>query len=111
MTLDGLGDALYGGLQISPWAIVYYASYVLLSSFLMVNLLIGVVLDSLAQAREMDVQRRAPAGAAAQGEAANPVGQELRDRIAAARAGLEALEQLLPQVPAQPDKSGVPENP
>ncbi|MFJ8076949.1 hypothetical protein ACIQ7Q_24150 [Streptomyces sp. NPDC096176] len=70
-----------------------------------------MVIDSLAQAREMDVQRRSPAGAAEQVDAAHPLGQELRDRIAAARAGLEALDQLLPQVPAQPDTSRVPENP
>ncbi|MBM9618097.1 ion transporter [Streptomyces zhihengii] len=97
MTLDGLGDALYGGLAISPWAVVYYASYVLLSSFLMVNLLIGVVIDSLAQARELDGDRRA-----ADGEQAPPV-EEIRERIAAARAQLEDLEHLLPHVPPRPE--------
>ncbi|QNP66438.1 ion transporter [Streptomyces genisteinicus] len=96
MTLDGLGDALYGGLAISPWAVVYYASYVLLSSFLMVNLLIGVVIDSLAQARELDEKRR-PAG----GGPAPAAVDELRERITAARAQLEDLENLLPHVPPQ----------
>ncbi|WNO71139.1 ion transporter [Streptomyces sp. AM8-1-1] len=100
MTLDGLGDAVNAGLQISPWSVLYYASYVLLSSFLLVNLLIGVVINSLEQARVLDEERKAPA--APDPEAA----QELRDRIAAARACLEDLEGLLVQVPAQPEKAG-----
>ncbi|WP_425575308.1 ion transporter [Streptomyces durmitorensis] len=51
MTLDGLGEAVRAGLEISPWSFAYYASYVLLSSFMLVNLLIGVVINSLEQAR------------------------------------------------------------
>ncbi|MFE6129008.1 ion transporter [Streptomyces sp. NPDC056437] len=100
MTLDGLGDAVNAGLQISPWSVLYYASYVLLSSFLLVNLLIGVVINSLEQARVLDEERKAPAAPGP--EAA----QELRDRIAAARACLADLEGLLVQVPAQPEKAG-----
>ncbi|MEV6785458.1 ion transporter [Streptomyces sp. NPDC051098] len=100
MTLDGLGDAVNAGLRISPWSVLYYASYVLLSSFLLVNLLIGVVINSLEQARVLDEERKAPA--TPDPEAA----QELRDRIAAARACLEDLEGLLVHVPAQPEKAG-----
>ncbi|MFD3436582.1 ion transporter [Streptomyces sp. NPDC058685] len=102
MTLDGLGDAVNAGLRISPWSVLYYASYVLLSSFLLVNLLIGVVINSLEQARVLDEERKAPAAPAPDDDAA----QELRDRIAAARACLEDLEGLLVQVPAQPEKAG-----
>ncbi|WP_432247040.1 ion transporter [Streptomyces sanyensis] len=104
MTLDGLGDALYGGLLISPWAAVYYASYVLLSAFLMVNLLIGVVIDSLARAREAEEARHSPAAVATRGE-------ELREALAAVRAGLDDMERLLPQVPAQPDRTRLPQGP
>lgn len=46
MTLDGIGDAVRAGLEISRWSIVYYASYVLLASFVLVNVLIGVVITS-----------------------------------------------------------------
>ncbi|MDX3582249.1 ion transporter [Streptomyces europaeiscabiei] len=54
MTLDGLGDAVRAGLEISRWSIVYYASYVLFASFVLVNVLIGVVISSLDEAREME---------------------------------------------------------
>ncbi|MFJ2115729.1 MULTISPECIES: ion transporter [unclassified Streptomyces] len=54
ITLDGLGDAVRGGLEVSRWTIVYFASFVLLGSFLLVNLLIGVVINSLEEAREQE---------------------------------------------------------
>ena len=57
MTLDGLGDAVRGGLEISRWSILYHASYVLLSSFVLVNVLVGVVLTSLEEARELEERR------------------------------------------------------
>ncbi|MFF9346831.1 ion transporter [Streptomyces sp. NPDC014734] len=57
ITLDGLGDAVRAGLEISRWAIVYFASFVLLGSFLLVNLLIGVVINSLEEARELERTR------------------------------------------------------
>ncbi|MEU2132694.1 ion transporter [Streptomyces sp. NPDC018352] len=90
ITLDGLGDAVRAGLEISRWTIVYFASFVLLGSFLLVNLLIGVVINSLQEARELETQRDAevpaprpvPAGAEA----------ELREQLAAARRALDDLE-------------------
>ncbi|MEV6399364.1 ion transporter [Streptomyces sp. NPDC051907] len=108
MTLDGLGDAVHAGLQISPWSIVYYASYVLLSSFLMVNLLIGVVIDSLEQARALDARRKSPRPPA---DPAVASARELRERIAAAREGLDDLERLLTLVPAQPEKADAQQGP
>ncbi len=44
MTLDGITDAVHAGLEVSRWSLLYYASYVLLASFVLVNVLIGVVL-------------------------------------------------------------------
>ncbi|GGW74010.1 ion transporter [Streptomyces griseoloalbus] len=54
MMLDGIGDAVHAGLEISRWSLLYYASYVLLASFVLVNVLIGVVLTSLHEAQDMD---------------------------------------------------------
>lgn len=70
ITLDGLGDAVREGLEISRWTIVYFASFVLLGSFLLVNLLIGVVINSLEEAREMETERGRMEGATAGGTAA-----------------------------------------
>ncbi|MFE5935571.1 ion transporter [Streptomyces sp. NPDC056470] len=54
MTLDGLGDAVHAGLEISRWSFLYYVSYVLIASFVLVNVLIGVVINSLEEAREIE---------------------------------------------------------
>ncbi|GAA2593994.1 ion transporter [Streptomyces axinellae] len=96
MTLDGLGDAVRTGLEISRWSIVYFASYVLLSSFVLVNLLIGVVLNSLEEARDAEEGgRRTYDGA--------PVPEtELSAKIAAARRALDDLEGSLTSAGRRP---------
>ncbi|MFF2963574.1 ion transporter [Streptomyces sp. NPDC057963] len=90
ITLDGLGDAVRAGLEISRWTIVYFASFVLLGSFLLVNLLIGVVINSLQEAREMETERNeevpSPRTATAGAES------ELREQLAAARRALDDIE-------------------
>ncbi|MGO4458984.1 ion transporter [Streptomyces sp. M-16] len=98
-TLDGLTDAVRAGLEISRFSIVYYASYALLASFVLVNVLIGVVLNSLDEAREME-----EAEARARERAANDTdpADEVRDRIVAARLALDDLEASLSQLRATP---------
>ncbi|WJV45643.1 ion transporter [Streptomyces flavofungini] len=96
MTLDGLGDAVRAGLEISRWSFVYYASYVLLASFVLVNVLIGVVITSLEEARDMEKKRDAEGDAVASSGTAAPVDQDLlRERIATARRALDDLERTL----------------
>lgn len=87
ITLDGLGDAVRAGLEISRWTILYFASYVLLGSFVLVNLLIGVVLNSLEEAREVEAPARQ-----SQERSSTPEAQRLHERIATARRALDALE-------------------
>ncbi|GAA1179595.1 hypothetical protein GCM10009654_41050 [Streptomyces hebeiensis] len=110
ITLDGLGDAVRGGLEISRWTIVYFASFVLLGSFLLVNLLIGVVINSLEEARELEEAPGHEAPVAGLG------GEESRTallaRIAAARRALDEVEAGLatgPTAPRAPCGCGAPE--
>ncbi|MFV5998171.1 ion transporter [Streptomyces sp. NPDC056231] len=88
MTLDGIGDAVRTGLEISRWSIVYYASYVLLASFVLVNVLIGVVITSLDEARDMETE----GPPTQQGPEDSNL---LRERIATARRALDDLEDEL----------------
>ncbi|MGV9643653.1 ion transporter [Streptomyces sp. NPDC003514] len=93
MTLDGIGDAVRAGLEISRWSLLYYASYVLLASFVLVNVLIGVVLTSLEEAKGMDEEREPP-----QARHRTPERQDeqlLLQRIEAARRALDDLERDL----------------
>ncbi|MFC4333398.1 ion transporter [Streptomyces andamanensis] len=99
MTLDGIGDAVHAGLEVSRWSLLYYASYVLLASFVLVNVLIGVVLTSLDEAREMErddppAPPRVPAPAEDH--------RDLLERIGAARRALDDLERTLTAAPPGP---------
>ncbi|WP_069885842.1 ion transporter [Streptomyces luteocolor] len=110
MTLDGLGDAVRAGLEISRWSILYYASYVLIASFVLVNVLIGVVITSLDEARTMEEReaREAPAPALASAPVPAPVPvseADVRVRIAVARRALDELEDSLAAF-AAPRRSG-----
>ncbi|MEU6352424.1 ion transporter [Streptomyces sp. NPDC047072] len=93
MTLDGIGDAVHAGLEVSRWSLVYYASYVLLASFVLVNVLIGVVITSLDEARESEKadETTPPPHTAVSREDQD----RLRERITAARLALDALERDL----------------
>ncbi|MDK1345150.1 ion transporter [Streptomyces sp. 378] len=94
ITLDGLGDAVRAGLEISRWTILYFASYVLLGSFVLVNLLIGVVINSLEEARELEAPTHQPQELSATADA-----RRLHERIATARQALDALEAELAALP------------
>ncbi|HSA53667.1 MAG TPA: ion transporter [Yinghuangia sp.] len=83
MALDGLGDMVREGLEVSRWTALYFGSYVLVSSFLLVNLLIGVVITSLEDARASERPQPTP-------QASEP--EEIRRRVAEVRTALEALE-------------------
>ncbi|GGV29069.1 ion transporter [Streptomyces spectabilis] len=102
MTLDGLGDAVRAGLEISRWSFVYYATYVLIASFVLVNVLIGVVITSLDEARTMEEQQARERGrpsAADAADATDDAEHELRTRIATARRALDDLEESLERLP------------
>lgn len=95
-TLDGLTDAVRAGLQISRLSIIYYASYALLASFVLVNVLIGVVLNSLDEAREIEAEsNRVPP------QPASPDDTDVRERLATARRALDEIEQTLATADAQ----------
>lgn len=99
MTLDGVGNAVHSGLEVSRWSLLYYASYVLLGSFVLVNVLIGVVITSLDEAREMERDR--PAERAAPVSAADDR-QLLLERITAVRSALDELERDLARTAPPP---------
>lgn len=56
LTLEGLPEFLATGREVSDWAIPFYVSYVLLASFLVFNLFIGIVLSSMEEARAAELR-------------------------------------------------------
>lgn len=57
LTLEGLPEFIAKGREVSDWAIPFYVSYVLLASFLVFNLFIGIVLTSMEEARAEELRR------------------------------------------------------
>lgn len=57
LTLEGLPEFISAGRAVSDWAIPFYVSYVLLASFLVFNLFIGIVLNSMEEARAEELRR------------------------------------------------------
>lgn len=44
-------------MDIEPWAWIYFVSFILVAAFIVLNVLIGVVLNSMEEARELDRRR------------------------------------------------------
>ena len=51
LTLENLPEQLALGRELSDWTILYFVSYALVAAFLVFNILIGVVINSLEEAR------------------------------------------------------------
>jgi voltage-gated sodium channel len=58
LSLENLPTVMEQGIEVSDWAVPYYVSFVLIAAFLVLNILIGVVINSMDEARELEWQRR-----------------------------------------------------
>jgi voltage-gated sodium channel len=98
LTLENLPTYIERGQELSNWTLLFYLSYVLVASFLIFNLFIGIVINSMEEARAEEHRRERVAERAAAAVSEDPednlvVGVE--DRIDELRAALDALEDEL----------------
>ena len=89
LSLENLPTYIEQGREVSDWTIPFYVSYALLAAFLVFNFFIGVIVNSMERAREIEAERDA-AELAEHGGA--PAGPSPRERVAALRGMLDALE-------------------
>ncbi len=54
LTLEDFPVYMADAMEIEPWAWVYFVSFILVAAFIVLNVLIGVVLNSMEEARELD---------------------------------------------------------
>jgi voltage-gated sodium channel len=83
------------GLALSGWTTIYYISFVLVAAFLLLNILIGVVINSMEEARDIEAAREMSerrAAAAATPETADDLEVAVIDRLASLRTAVEELE-------------------
>jgi voltage-gated sodium channel len=101
LTLENFPAYMERGMDVHPWSWVFFVSFVLVAAFVVLNVLIGIVLNSMEEARELE-RRRALGIAAGEGPPA-PVAE----RIAILRAALDELEHELAVVkPADAGEAG-----
>ncbi len=55
LSLETLPDLIDQGLALSPWTLVYYISYVIVTVNLLLNILIAVIVNSMEEARRLEM--------------------------------------------------------
>ncbi len=88
LTLENLPDQIAMGRELSDWTIIYFVTYALVAAFLIFNILIGVVINSLEEARAIE-HARERADRLEHGDPEEPV---IEERIAEVREALDRLE-------------------
>jgi voltage-gated sodium channel len=96
-TLEGWNDILYQAQEVHSWSWVFFISFVLLASLLLVNILIAIIINAMEQAREAEERERIhllQEEAEAVGAEYDPHVETAR-RIAALKQAIEDLEEQL----------------
>ena len=62
LSLETLPDLISQGMAVSPWTLVYYVSYVLITVNLLLNILIAVIVNSMEEARRLEMTERLASG-------------------------------------------------
>lgn len=52
---ETLPDLIEQGLTVSPWTLVYYVSYILITANLLLNILIAVIVNSMEEVRRLEM--------------------------------------------------------
>ncbi|HWC24990.1 MAG TPA: ion transporter [Solirubrobacteraceae bacterium] len=91
LTLENFPEQIALGRELSDWTLLYFVSYALVAAFLIFNILIGVVINSLEEARAIEHARER----ADRIEHGGPAGPTLEERVVAVR---EALDELAADV-------------
>ncbi|MEV1332346.1 ion transporter [Micromonospora costi] len=62
LSLETLPDLIEQGLALSPWTLLYYVSYVVITVNLLLNILIAVIVNSMEEARRLEMTERLAPG-------------------------------------------------
>jgi len=87
-TLEGWAEVMYAAMETAPWAWVYFISFVIIGTFVMINLFIAVVINSLDESKAIEAAGDGRAAAAG-------IDAPLLDELRAAREALARVEAAL----------------
>jgi voltage-gated sodium channel len=57
LTLENFPINLEEGMRVHPWSWVYFVSFALIAAFVLLNVLIGIVINSMEEARQLEHER------------------------------------------------------
>ncbi|SCL49047.1 voltage-gated sodium channel [Micromonospora citrea] len=58
LSLETLPDLIEQGMAVSPWTLLYYVSFVMITVNLLLNILIAVIVNSMEEARRLEMTER-----------------------------------------------------
>ena len=106
LTLENFPIYMDAAMEVEPWAWLYFVSFILVAAFIVLNVLIGVVLNSMEEARE--IERRQALRERYGVTRPSPIDPEahapVAERIAILRDALDELELELALGPANRDR-------
>ena len=93
LTLENFPVYMEAGMDVHPWSWVYFVSFILIAAFIVINVLIGIVLNSMEEAREAERRRAVRERVGGTPSAIDPdASAPVVERIAILRAALDELE-------------------
>lgn len=103
LTLENFPQYMDAAMDVEPWAWLYFVSFILVAAFVVLNVLIGIVLNSMEEARELDRRQALRERYGVRG--GSPIDPQahapVAERIAILRSALEELELELALGPAR----------
>jgi voltage-gated sodium channel len=103
LTLENFPDAFLGGLEVTPFALVYFLSYMFFIVFTVLNILIGIVINAMDQARDEVARSTDEAGLSGPGGQDEEI-QALRRRIAELEVGTRVSPDHLRRIREELDR-------
>jgi voltage-gated sodium channel len=95
LTLENFPIYMDAAMDVHPWAWIYFVSFILVAAFIVLNVLIGIVLNSMEEARELERRqaiRDRYRGRGVQGPIDPEAHAHVVERIAILRSALDELE-------------------
>ena len=103
LTLENFPDAFLSGLEITPFALIFFLTYMFFIVFTVLNVLIGIVLTAMDQAREEVAKSSEPDGSPTEHEIEL---EALRTRLAEVEAGYRVSPDHLRRIREELDRLG-----
>jgi voltage-gated sodium channel len=94
LTLEGWNDVLDTEMQLTSWAWVYFVSFVLVGTFVVLNVVIAIIVNSMDEVRAMELEQERKELVAAALSDGEP-DRLMKERLDALREALDDLERSI----------------